>query len=449
VGIVLIFIDALLYIVAETRLLFRTLLHGFRACLSGLRKCDAPIPDGTLIFRLFEGCIRCMSLFDHEPREANEAMDWFGGVLFEVNLHVFQEVWTHKIDFFFQCAQKRAGLLHICQVLFSREIFSPTLVAIVLKFLVDRLPLLGEYDDQTAVATIRLFKMAFGAVTMYPSTNEPILASHLAKLIMDCFPLAAKATKPNNYFHLLRGLFRAIGVGGGRFELLYKEVLPLLPEMLESLNRQLLASEGYSRDMIVELCLTVPLRLTHLLPHLTYLMQPLAFALRGSPELVSQGLRTLELCIDNLTPDFLDPTLSTVLRELTEALHNHLKPLPASHHHAHTTIRILGKLGGRNRRLLTKEPSLKFRQHSSPATMTVSFGGISEKIELASMSMLASRTLKKTSPYLAYSYNFMESCVNLILLEVIPLSMRNEIVSRLTSYLFAGNQRTRFRRYLH
>ncbi len=117
---------------------------------------------------------------------------------------------------------------------------------------------------------------------------------------MDCFPLAAKATKPTHYFHLLRALFRSIGGGGGRFELLYKEVLPLLPEMLECLNRQLHSSEGATRDMIVELCLTVPLRLTHLLPHLSYLMQPLALALKGSPELVTQGLRTLELCIDNL-----------------------------------------------------------------------------------------------------------------------------------------------------
>jgi len=59
-------------------------------------------------------------------------------------------------------------------------------------------------------------------------------------------------------------------------------------------------------------------------------MQPLALALRGSSELISQGLRTLELCIDNLTPDFLDPTLNTVLRDLMEALHDLLKPFHRS-----------------------------------------------------------------------------------------------------------------------
>jgi transformation/transcription domain-associated protein len=403
----------------EYRLLLRTLLHGFRACLVALKKCDAPTTDGTVIFRVFEGSVRSMSLFDTDQRDITEAMDWFAAVLIEVNLHVFQEVWTHKIEFFFEHANKRPTLLHICQSLFAKETSSPTLVATILRFLIDRLPLLGEYDDQTAVVTIRLYKMAFNAVQTFPQANEPILASHLAKLIMDCFPLAAKATKPTNYLHLLRGLFRAIGGGGGRFELLYQEVLPLLPEMLESLNRQLLASEGYTRDMIVELCLTVPLRLTHLLPHLTYLMHPLALALRGNPELVSQGLRTLELCIDNLTPDFLDPTLSTVLRELMEALHSHLKPLPANHHHAHTTIRILGKLGGRNRRLLTKEPSLQYRHYSPPTTAQISSGSSVSKIDLGPVSILASRTIKKaSSPYRGPAYQYLVTCLNVLVHEV-------------------------------
>ncbi|KAF9453072.1 FAT-domain-containing protein [Macrolepiota fuliginosa MF-IS2] len=411
--------------ISESRVIFRALLHGFRVCLASLKKCDAPIIDGTYVFRLFEGCIRCMVLLDPEPRpdprgtnEYSDAVEWFGHALLEINLHVFQEVWTHKIDFFFDCARTRILLLNICQFLFAREQTSPTLLAIVLKYLVDRLPLLGEQDDMTAAATIRLYKMAFAAVSQYPVLNEPILASHLAKLLMDCFPLAAKATKPTHFFHLLRALFRAIGGGGGRFELLYKEVLPLLPEMLESLNRQLLASEGIARDMIVELCLTVPLRLTHLLPHLTYLMQPLALALRGSPELVSQGLRTLELCIDNLTPDFLDPTLSTVLRELMEALFNHLKPQPASHHAAHTTIRILGKLGGRNRRLLTKEPALSYHHHSESARMAISFAGSRERIDLGPVSTLAAQSLTKLSnPDREHAYHYLENCLSTIVYE--------------------------------
>ncbi|KAI0921097.1 hypothetical protein AcW2_006184 [Taiwanofungus camphoratus] len=430
-------------VINEYRSIFRTLLHGLRHILSGLKKCDAPVPDGTIISRMFESCIRCIALFDGEQRESGrevtEALEWLGGALYEVNLHVFQEVWTQKIGFFFECTEKRPVLMHLAQFLFGRESISPTLVAIVLRYLINRLPQLGECDDQTAAVAIRMFKMAFGAVTLYPQTNEPILASHLGKLIMDCFPLAAKAAKPMNYFHLLRGLFRAIGGGGGRFELLYKEVLPLLPEMLECLNRQLLASDGPSRDMIVELCLTVPLRLTHLLPYLTYLMQPLVLALRGGPELVAQGLRTLELCIDNLTPDFLDPTLNTVLRDLMEALHSHLKPLPANHHHAHTTIRILGKLGGRNRRLLDKEPALRYHHYSDPTKSRISFGGIAQSIELGPMSALALDTVMSGKAGLQYrvnAYNYLEFCLALLLHEGIGGRDREEVFIRCLKGLF-------------
>ncbi|KAG1897722.1 uncharacterized protein F5891DRAFT_982453 [Suillus fuscotomentosus] len=108
--------------------------------------------------------------------------------------------------------------------------------------------------NQTAVITIRLFKMAFGAVTSFPVPNEPILAAHLAKLIIQDLPLVAKASKSTNYYHLLRGLFRAIGGGGGRYELLYKEVLPLLPESLTGMSELLDTTVAVEVVLSVSVC---------------------------------------------------------------------------------------------------------------------------------------------------------------------------------------------------
>lgn len=387
----------------------------------GLKKFDVPVPDGTLISRLFVASVKCMPLFDNEQREAVEVMEWMCNILADINLHVFQEVWTTKMEFMNAQVEKRPMLMHIASTLFQRDTHSPTLVAIVLRFCISRLEQLGEQEDQLAAISIKWFKTVFIAVTLHPKTNEPILASHLGKLIMDCFPLAAKASKPTHYFHLLRALFRAIGAGGGRFELLYQEVLPLLPEMLECLSRQLQASDGFSRDMIVELCLTVPLRLTHLLPYLSYLMQPLALALCGNAELASQGLRTLELCIDNLTPDFLDPTLNVVLRDLMEALFSHLRPLPSNHHHSHTTIRILGKLGGRNRRLLEKEPVFRYCNHPESAVVRFSFGGMPASMRASPPLAIAAWVIKSgkpVQPYRQYAFSYVETLANLLLNEV-------------------------------
>ncbi|KAI0638186.1 atypical/PIKK/TRRAP protein kinase [Trametes polyzona] len=426
--------------VGEYRNLIRTILHVFRGLVVGLKKCEAEPPDGALIERMFVSCVRSIVFFDTDSRDAHDAMEWLSGALAEINVHTLQEVLSRKISFFLAAAEKRPLLMQLANGLFTKEATSPTLVAIVLRHLVDRLPELGDYNAQSAAMLIRSYKMAFQAVITFPQLNESILASHLSKLIMECFPLAAKTTRPLNYFHLLRGLFRSIGGGGGRFELLYKEVLPLLPDMLEGLNRQLQTADASSRDMIVELFLTVPLRLTHLIPYLSYLMKPLALALRGNTDLISQGLRTLELCIDNLTPDFLDPTLNTVLRELMEALHDLLKPVPASHHHSHTTIRILGKLGGRNRKLLEKEPVLSYRTHVEPVMARFSFGSQMGSIELTPMSVLSAKIFTSTPKYgpqyRPAAYNYLEQCLSLVLHEGVKGREREELFVRCLENLY-------------
>lgn len=74
------------------------------------------------------------------------------------------------------------------------------------------------------------------------------------------------------------------------------------------------------KDLFVELCLTVPVRLSSLLPYLPMLMDPLVSALNGSQILISQGLRTLELCVDNLQPDFLYEHIQPVRADLMQAL---------------------------------------------------------------------------------------------------------------------------------
>jgi transformation/transcription domain-associated protein len=191
--------------------------------------------------------------------------------------------------------------------------------------------------------------------------------------------------------------FRSIG--GGRFEALYKEVLPILQEMLDTLSHLLQhATDDTERDLFVELTLTVPVRLTNLLPHLSYLMKPLVHALRAGPDSVSQGLRTLELCIDNLTADFLDPTMGPILRELMAALHRLLKPVPASRHHAQSAIRILGKLGGRNRRFQEVENLLEYTSTGADMSVPIYIEGKSHTLQLGPIVNTAAIALEEGVP---------------------------------------------------
>lgn len=66
-----------------------------------------------------------------------------------------------------------------------------------------------------------------------------------------------------------------------------------------------------------------------------------------------QGLRTLELCVDNLQPDFLYDHIQPVRAELMQALWSCLRCAPD--HVAHVAFRVLGKFGGSNRKML-REP---------------------------------------------------------------------------------------------
>ena len=349
----------------NARFLFRNILFGFKTLLTVLKHRGVPDPDGQVMGRVFVGGVRCYLLQEQrDGREEKDMIDLFTNIFIDLQPETFHEVFATHMPFLFDEILRAPMLLGIPQNLLSNDAVSRRFVEILFKFLVARLDELGTADKKMASVTLRLFKMAFMAVTIFPEENEAMLQPHLTTLIMDSLRYASQADEPSNYYMLLRALFRSIG--GGRFELLYKDVLPLLPVLLEKLNALLEGAQPSERELFVDLCLTVPVRLSVLLPYLDQLMRPLVLALQSGPELVSQGLRTLELCIDNLTQEFLDPIMAPYIHDIMGALWQHLRPLPHSHQHSHTTMRILGKLGGRNRSFLQRPSTLEYHSRAPP-----------------------------------------------------------------------------------
>ena len=294
-------------------------------------------------------------------KEEKDLLETFATVFHSIDPATFHEVFHSEIPRLYEMMFEHTALLHIPQFFLASEATSPSFAGMLLQFLMDRIGDVGTSDIKRSSILLRMFKLSFMAVTLFSQQNEQVLLPHVTNIVTKSIQLSTTAEEPMNYFYLLRSLFRSIG--GGRFELLYKEILPLLEMLLEVLNNLLMAArKPQERDLYVELCLTVPARLSNLLPHLSYLMRPLVVALRAGSDLVGQGLRTLELCVDNLTAEYLDPIMAPVIDELMAALWDHLKPNPYSHFHAHTTMRILGKLGGRNRKFLQGPPELEYRQ---------------------------------------------------------------------------------------
>ncbi|KAL4999408.1 hypothetical protein BDV10DRAFT_193620 [Aspergillus recurvatus] len=409
--------------VAENIFLFKNLINGLKNIFHQLKNCNpdhvqfdpANVPinwsevsygynaeevrvikklfhEGARVFRYYgvdqpEPEINFSSPFDFltsqytapMPREEKELLESFGTVFHCIDTATFHEVFHTEIPYLFDLMLEHGALLHLPQFFFASEATSPAFSGMVLQYLMDRIHEVGTPDMAKARILLRMFKLSFMAVTLFSAQNEQVLHPHVSKIVTKCLELSVTAKEPMNYFLLLRSLFRSIG--GGRFELLYKEILPLLEMLLETFNNLLLAArKPQERDLYVELTLTVPARLSHLLPHLSYLMRPIVVALRAESDLVGQGLRTLELCVDNLTADYLDPIMAPIMDELMTALFDHLRPHPYNHFHAHTTMRILGKLGGRNRKFLNHPPNLTFEQYADDApSFDIKLIGPSEK----------------------------------------------------------------------
>lgn len=301
-------------------------------------------------------------------KEEKELMEAFATIFIHLDAASLNEIVETELPYLYESLFTNSGLLHIAQSFLASEATSANFSGLLLEFLSGKLSELGDDDPAKTNILIRLFKLSFMAVNLFPNTNERVIQPHVRDIITKSLEYSTRAKDPMAYFHLLRTLFRSIG--GGRFEQLYKEVLPLLQTLLESLNKRLEAARRpQEKDLFVELCLTVPVRLSVLVPHLGFLMRPLVEALNGPQELVSQGLRTLELCVDNLTAAYFDPIIEPVIGEVMQALWKHLKPLPYHHQHSHTTLRVLGKLGGRNRAFAGAPTNLKVLEQEASVVL--------------------------------------------------------------------------------
>ncbi|XP_044312545.1 transcription-associated protein 1 isoform X1 [Drosophila rhopaloa] len=301
-------------------------------------------------------------------KEEKEVLEHFSGIFLMMHSQNFQEIFSTTIHFLVERIHKNQSLQVIANSFLANPTTSPLFATVLVEYLLEKMEEMGSNLERSNLY-LRLFKLVFGSVSLFPVENEQMLRPHLHKIVIRSMELALISDEPYNYFLLLRALFRSIG--GGSHDLLYQEFLPLLPNLLEGLNRlQSGFHKQHMRDLFVELCLTVPVRLSSLLPYLPMLMDPLVSALNGSPTLISQGLRTLELCVDNLQPDFLYDHIQPVRAALMQAL---WKTLRNQDNAALVAFRVLGKFGGGNRKMMVEPQTLSYEQTEKPVISIVTY----------------------------------------------------------------------------
>lgn len=296
--------------------------------------------------------VHCLALFK-EKDEERDMIHLFSQILAIMEPRDLMDMFSLCMPELFECMISNTQLVHIFSTLLQApKVFRP-FADVLVNFLVSsKLDVLKHPDSPAAKLVLHLFRFLFGAVAKAPSDCERILQPHVHVIMETCMKNASEVEKPIGYLQLLRTMFRALA--GGKFELLLRDLIPMLQPCLNMLLALLEGPNGEDmRELLLELCLTLPARLSSLLPHLPRLMKPLVMCLKGSDDLVSLGLRTLEFWIDSLNPDFLEPSMANVMSEVILALWSHLRPAP--YPWGGKSLQLLGKLGGRNRRFL-KEP---------------------------------------------------------------------------------------------
>jgi transformation/transcription domain-associated protein len=361
----------------DERFLVRASAMCFKTVMQIIRTLDGRVPDADVMGRAFRNLCLAVPLMRGDSAETSY-YKVVAETFSEMEPHVFQMVWTTNMDMFFTQVLTQPNLTTILTFLFQQPSTTYSLTALVLRYLTDNLETLLENSSPGVAIIIRTVRLTFQSVALLANGLEKVVFPHLPRLLVDVFAMAARSQDPRNFLSVPYYLFRAFGNKNNtaRNELFHKEIFPLLPEVLDGVNRALeMTEDAVQREQLVEISLTTPARLQHLAPYMAQLWRPLVLALGSrSPELLRQGLRTLELATDNVSNiDLLDPEAEPVARDLVVALHKVLKPGAAVADLSQAASRILGKIGGRNRRILSMPPSLAYETFTIPATIPVEF----------------------------------------------------------------------------
>ncbi|KAG9053917.1 hypothetical protein FS842_006757 [Serendipita sp. 407] len=401
------------HFLAEERLFLRGIPTIVKFGLQIIRTLNGRVPDADVMGRLFKNLCLAIPILRGDPQSETHIYKQTMEMFVEMEPHVFQEVWTKYMLMYFDCLIAHPSLMSIVQLLYNNPATTASLTGLVLRHLVDNLESLLETNGQTVAVAIRLLRLTFMSVANLPEGIDRLLAPHLPRLLVDIFPMAARSQDARNFLCVPHYLFRALGSKGqtNKFDAIHKEIYPFLAELLDGVNRALeLTEDPVQREQLVEIALTTPARLQYLVPYLTLLWRPLVLALNSkTPDVVKQGLRTLELASENLPlPDLLDPSAEPVAKELVLALHRALKPGSANAETAQMASRILGRLGGRNRRILSFPPTLSYEQTTRPVTLPVEFTSHMTSLHLGPTCDVAITILKdvKASSYHDAAFNF-------------------------------------------
>jgi transformation/transcription domain-associated protein len=194
--------------------------------------------------------------------------------------------------------------------------------------------------------------------------------------VLSCLRYSTRVKNPYNYYSLLKLLFKSLTLSNKQLDKCYAELQPLIPLVVSEVSKlhdSLGPYEDLTRSVLIEIALTLPARLAVQTPHMPVLLRLMvpAIGVRSRGDINGVAFKTLDFWIDHLGAGFVYSKLAQdpkTMTDLLNALCNNLRPHPFPYGTA--ALRLLGKLGGRNRLFLSQPQPIPCAQEASASTST-------------------------------------------------------------------------------
>ncbi|TIB16619.1 hypothetical protein E3P89_00202 [Wallemia ichthyophaga] len=352
-------------------------------------------PSSEALCEFFKASVQSFGLYDRKgDKEGAENLENFFTALLRVEALVFQDVMQKMVPYLIDEILEHPPLFNAINVFLNHEPQSQIFLSILIKFFIENLQVFSTDDHERITLFHKLFKHIMSSIT---PPNDYLFSGCTGTIMLKSIRLAHKSKNPYNYLILLKILSQAIG--GGRYEKFYMEIQSLLQSYIDGLTNLLDESDRPNREIIIQLFLILPMRFQVVLPFLSSLTRPLCMALESeNVEILEQALRLVEICVETLNPLYVDPILTPYIRQIQMGIYKLLKPVPHNHKLAHTAVRILGKLGGRNRKAINKPATVDAKVVDQPLSINVAYHEKEslKKLNLISFVRLAIKAIENT-----------------------------------------------------
>lgn len=99
-----------------------------------------------------------------------------------MNSQTFREIFSTTIDYMVERIHKNSALQTVANSFLANPPTSPIFATILVEYLLDRMKEMGS-DAERSNLYLRLFKLVFGSVTLFPTENENMLRPHLHQIV--------------------------------------------------------------------------------------------------------------------------------------------------------------------------------------------------------------------------------------------------------------------------